>query len=745
MRVTSTRSGFKTWGRTMFKYRKMIVLIWMALFLALAVFASQAQSKLTDNGFTPKGSDSDLGLQVMADTFGGEKVYLRLLYKSDTLDLTLPANQATIVQSLQPLVDKGIAEAPLWMTTKKLDPSPKVIGLQLPLKLTTDESIKKYGSIRAQIEAPKDMKVYASGGSAVLYDLSKASKKDALRAEMIGIPIALIVLIIVFGTLYASLLPLIVGMVSMTTTLGIFYFVASAGVSLSSYLPNIVTMLGLAVGIDYALFLVSRFREELKHQPTIEDAVAETAHTAGRSIFFSGLAVLVGLLGMLFIPLNFFRSLCLGGVVVVTLSVLVGNTLLLSMLGMIGEKINRFPLLPKRFRIENRKGNIWRGIAHAVMRRPFILAVGIIAILVGLMAPLFGAKLGVPGAEVLPPKYESRSAQDLLYATYDQRELEPIFITLEAPTPFDDSATIISVRKYVEALRGMKGITAVRAYTDAVATIPTSEQASQLLQNPAIRKQLELTSAAKDNVAVIQVATEYKPKSDQMNKLIDKLRGMNAQGMTVHVTGSDAYSKDMIQAITSRIPAVLAFVLGITFLILLFAFRSFLLPLKAVLMNVLSLGASLGVVVSVFQNGHFASLFEITSTGYVNATTPVLIFCVVFGISMDYEVFLISRIIEDYERSGDNAWSTAEGLRYTGGLITSAAFILIVVVGTFMFTDIEIMKSLGMGLSLAVLLDATVVRVVLVPALMKLFGRANWWAPKWLGPIQPGTQKPEEA
>jgi RND superfamily putative drug exporter len=728
----------------MFKYRKIVVIAWVAIFLGLAAFASQAQSKLTDNGFTPKGSDSDLGLQVMADTFGGEKVYLRLLYKSDKLDLTLPANKLAIEQSLQPLVDKKLAEAPLWMTAKKLDLSPKVIGLQLPLKLSADEAIKKYGDIRAKIQAPKEMDVYVSGGSAVLHDLSKASKKDAIRAEMIGLPIALLVLVIVFGTLYASLLPLVVGMVSMTTTLGIFYFVASAGVSLSSYLPNIVTMLGLAVGIDYALFLVSRFREELTHQASIEDAVAETAHTAGRSIFFSGLAVLVGLLGMLFIPLNFFRSLCLGGVVVVTLSVLVGNTLLLALLGMIGEKINRFPLLPKRFRIENRKGNIWRGIAHAVMRRPFLLALGIIAVLIGLLAPLFGAKLGVPGAEVLPPKYESRSAQDLLYATYDQRELEPIFITLEAPTPFDDSATIISVRKYVEALKTVKGVTTVYAYTDLVAQFPTSEQASQALQNPVIRKQLALTSAAKKNVADIQVVTDYKPKSANMNTLIDKLRGMNAQGMTVHVTGSDAYSKDMITAITSRIPAVLAFVLGITFVILLFAFRSVVLPLKAVLMNVLSLGASLGVVVSVFQNGHFASLFEITSTGYVNATTPVLIFCVVFGISMDYEVFLISRIIEDYERSGDNAWSTAEGLRYTGGLITSAAFILIVVVGTFMFTDIEIMKSLGMGLSLAVLLDATVVRVVLVPALMKLLGKANWWAPKWLGPIQPGTQKPED-
>jgi RND superfamily putative drug exporter len=424
------------------------------------------------------------------------------------------------------------------------------------------------------------------------------------------------------------------------------------------------------------------------------------------------------------------------------LSVLVGNTLLLSLLGMIGHRINRFPLLPKRFQVDRRQGGLWRKLAFVVMRRPFILAAVIIAILVGLMSPLFNLKLSVPGAEVLPPTYESRYGQDLLFKTFNQREIEPLLITLQTKKSVYDATSIEEVQAYVKKVAAVSGVKVVQSYLDAapVTLNGNADAMATYYQNKTVQKQLYAMSSATDNVAVLKVVYTFKPKSTQVDHLIENLRALNSDPLETNVTGAEPYRVDIIKQITHGIPWVLTFVLGVTFLILLFAFRSIVLPLKAVIMNVLSLGASLGVVVSVFQNGHFANLFEVTSIGYVNATTPILIFCVVFGISMDYEVFLISRIIEDYERTGDNALSTAEGLRHTGGLITSAAFILIVVVGTFMFTDIEVMKSLGMGLALAVLLDATVVRIVLVPALMKLLGKANWWAPKWLGPIQPGKK-----
>ena len=251
-----------------------------------------------------------------------------------------------------------------------------------------------------------------------------------------------------------------------------------------------------------------------------------------------------------------------------------------------------------------------------------------------------------------------------------------------------------------------------------------------MLRDSDVKAQIEGNKFAKGRTALMVVVPEKDTDDPATDGLVRELRSLSKDGLDIAVTGGPAYRLDIIDRIQNEIPEVLTFVMGITYIVLLLAFRSVLLPLKAVLMNMLSLGASLGVVVLVFQHGYMADLLHITSIGYVSATLPVIIFCVVFGISMDYEVFLISRIMEEYEASGDNDKSTAEGLKKTGSLITSAAFILVVVVGSFIFTDIEIMKALGLGLGLAVLIDATIVRVMLVPALMKLLGDANWWAPK---------------
>jgi RND superfamily putative drug exporter len=257
-------------------------------------------------------------------------------------------------------------------------------------------------------------------------------------------------------------------------------------------------------------------------------------------------------------------------------------------------------------------------------------------------------------------------------------------------------------------------------------------QTAALVKQESVRTQLEEQRLAKGRHAVIAVIPEWGPRTEETEELLRDIRALDAGPLQTLETGETAYRIDILDRITDGLPYVVGFVMVVTYFVLLAAFRSVLLPLKAVLMNVLSLGASLGIVVTVFQHGFLADLLQITSTGYVTNTLPVIIFCVVFGISMDYEVFLLSRIAEEYEQTGDNEQSTAAGLKLTGSLITSAAFILIVVVGAFIFTDIEIIKALGLGLSLAVLIDATIIRILVVPALMKLLGRANWWAPAWL-------------
>jgi RND superfamily putative drug exporter len=757
----------------MYRYRTVVLSVWLLLFAIFAFLAGQTPGLLKSDGFAPEGSESDRAIQLLQQQMDFPASSLKLVYTSDSHDLTSPIARKAILDSLQAIreiPDVGDIE---FAKEEPLGGRTDLTTVTIGLRLNSNEALDHYPDLKKLIATPNGMKVYVAGGTAILYDMSQASKKDIAKSEMIGLPIALIVLLAVFGTVLGALLPLIVGMVSVTITLGLLYFVA-LNVSLSNFLPNIVTMLGLAVGIDYALFMVSRFREELKRGEDVCDAVAMASQTAGKSIFFSGIAVLIGMGGMLFVPLNFFKSLCLGGVSVVAVSVLVANTLLPALFSVFGHKVNAWKVFPESLRRWGGGGS-WEKIAWFVMKHPGRLVVVTCLVLIAAMLPLFDMRLGVPDAEVLPPTYESRHGSDLLKQAYDQRESGAVQIVVQSDSSLWDEGTIRQLLELQDRLAGFDGVERVRSYLDALNALggggvdgDPGRMAALLGQVEVQKKISSLKLADADgHTAIVSVVPKADPDSRETRQLVKSLRAMEAEwngggeggadglgggsgggsggektvnksaGLKLLVAGETAYRYDIEKLITDSLPAVLGFVMGITYLVLLFAFRSVILPLKAVLMNMLSLGASLGLVVCVFQYGYLADAFAVSAVGYVSATVPVLIFCVVFGISMDYEVFLITRIMEEYEASGDNERSTAAGLMRTGGLITSAAFILVVVVGSFIFTDIEIIKALGLGLALAILIDATIIRIAVVPALMKLLGRANWWAPAWMRPIQP--------
>ncbi|MCR8643681.1 MMPL family transporter [Paenibacillus sp. N1-5-1-14] len=731
MRETETKGRFWHWGNLMFKFRWLVLCIWIVLLGVSAIFAVQAPGLLKDNGFTPKGSQSDVGLISLRDDFGFPGSVLNLVYESKTLDLTLDEHKQSILNELKDLQASPYVDHIEFTKTPRSDEGLKKTGVQtvdVMINLPSEEVLEHYPGITKLVKAPDQMSVYIAGGTASLYDMQEASKSDIVKAEMIGLPIAFIVLLLVFGTVAGALLPLAVGMVSVSMTLGITYFIAQ-GYAMSNFLPNLVSMLGLAVGIDYALFMVSRFREELKKQSTVSEAVAMTCQTAGKSIFFSGIAVLIGLLGMLFIDMNFFRSLSIGGIIVVSMSVLVANTMLMALFAVLGDRINKLKVIPTSWRRKN-PSQFWEKIAYGVMKRPILLTVVISGVLIYAITPLAGIKLGVPTSEVLPPSYGSRYGSELMKSTYNMKETDAFQVIVKAQGQYWEESTIKQVRSYVEQLERTTGIAEVRSYVQAVKGMPERE-ASLALQNPQMQQQLEANKIIRGNQMLVVAVPNTEP-GEKTEKLVPTIRALSEEGLETIVTGAPAYRYDVIDRIQSKLVLVVSSVLAVTFVVLMFAFRSIILPIKAVIMNVFSLGASLGIVTLIFQKGYMADLFHITSIGSINATLPVIIFCVVFGISMDYEVFLISRIQEEYENTGDNDRSTAEGLKKTGSLITSAAFILIAVVGSFIFTDIEIMKAVGIGLGLAVLIDATIIRVLLVPALMKLMGTANWWAPKWL-------------
>ncbi|MDK8182281.1 MMPL family transporter [Paenibacillus sp. UMB4589-SE434] len=742
MRETDKQGVFWRWGTLIYRHRKLVISLWLVLFAAMAIFAVQVPSLLKDNGFTPNGSESDQGLKLLREQMHISSNALDIVYKSkDSSSLLSERAKARIMDSLSELRQQSYVTDILFAEYTRVSERNDIIAVSVLLDLDTNDALELYPSIRNLIPSMVDMDTYVSGATPVYYDMQVASKNDIVKSELIGLPIALLVLLLVFGTWLAGVLPLVVGLLSVTTTLGLIYFISFVSSPLSNFLPNLVSMLGLAVGIDYALFMVSRFREELRNQGTLEGAVAMTAQKAGQSIFFSGVAVLIGLVAMAFIDLSLFRSLALGGVIVVTISVVVGNTLLLALFGMIGERINRYPVIPLRWRHRKRKladncqgegklkEGFWGKVAYGVMSRPITIVVLLTLGLIVCAWPVGSMKIGIPNAEVLPPTYESRHGADLMELVYDKREINSLHVLLRLEQAYTEARSIEQAEQLEREIASLPSVLRVQSYVSLVSNLPSTEAKLAAIRQPAIQSQLEHRHLANGHYVMLHVVPRVNTDGDQAFNLVRDLRGLELQGTDIYVTGGPAYRLDIVERITTALPFVVIFILTVTYVVLFLAFRSVLLPLKAVLMNVLSLGASLGIVVLVFQYGYMADLFKVTSTGIVVAMLPVIIFCVVFGISMDYEVFLLSRIAEEYEASGDNERSTAEGLKKTGGIITSAAFILIAVVGAFIFTDNEMMKAIGLGLATSVLLDATLIRIFLVPALMKLMGRANWWSP----------------
>jgi putative drug exporter of the RND superfamily len=609
---------------------------------------------------------------------------------------------------------------------------------------------------------------------------------------------------------------------------------------MSVYVLGITTMLGFGLGIDYALFFVSRFREELEDHVTAE-AVPRTVATAGRSIFFSGSAVLIGLSGLLFFPFMFMRSIGVAGVVVVFVSVTAALTLLPALLGVLGPNVNRLAI--------RRRGNgvgtaFWSRSAEVVMRHPFVVILLTAAILGVLLHPVGHMKVGIPEATVLPQKYESRAGDDILKKNFEYADLNPMEIVAtlnEDPLSVKGLSDTKELGQRISNAEGVSRVESVYAIGKSAAkdyaarveaaregaqkkaaaevdglverqieeqiqkntdeavdrqlseieatygAVPpgteeqvraeveprvaqevrasegrirdeverrvaeevdrkvpelpqgvsadgtvTPEGVANFLKLPAARDSRDLRNALDSYVAndktLLRGVTEANPYTQDAYAAVDAVRAVDPPaGTSFLVGGLSAGQEDFISSLYGKAPFAAAFVIGVTYVILLITFRSVFIPLKAVIVNILSLTASFGAMVFVFQDGNFSGLLDFTPLGFVDATLPILMFCTIFGVSMDYEVFLLSRIKEAYENGDSNTASVSKGLVTTAGIITSAAAIIIVVTSTFAFSSVIITKAIGLGLAVAVFVDATIIRILLVPATMRILGDWNWW------------------
>lgn len=589
-----------------------------------------------------------------------------------------------------------------------------------------------YPELRAKVASPL-LDVKATDRIAVFSDIETILAEDLVRAEAVSLPLSLLLLLVVFGTVVAALLPVGVGVLSVVGGMALV-FLLSRATDMAVYAVNIVSLIGLGVAIDYSLFMVSRFREELAPDPRdVEGAIARTVATAGRATAFSGLTVAIGLLGLSFYEGLFFRSMGVAGALVVGLAVLYALTFLPALIAVLGPRVNKWPV---PFAARRSEGRAWSRLARAVMRRPMRVLLPTLAILLVAGLPFLALQMGSAGVSQLPPHAESRVGQDLLRAEFPGQGLNPVTVVVAwpsgSPLARDRVGALHDLSRDLAKLPGVERVQGIvdldprmtkAQYQDAYA-----RPRSQL--PPAMADVVDATVGS--TLVVLRVMVEGEDTSQQARDVVAAIRAhAPPPGARLLVTGPTAIDVDTIALIHAHTPAAVAFIVVTTYALLLLQTGSVLLPLKALVMNVLSIAASFGALVWVFQWGNLSGLLGFTPAP-IDPSTPVLLFCIVFGLSMDYEVLLLSRMHEEYERTGDNALAVENGLAKSGRLITSAAAIMVLVFGSFALAQVTIVKALGVGLALAVAVDATIVRALVVPAAMRLMGRWNWWAPAWI-------------
>ncbi|MFD5427496.1 MMPL family transporter [Streptomyces sp. NPDC127084] len=674
---------------------------------ALAVFAgSGAADRLSSGGWEDPGSQSSYAAKALDREFAGARPNLLLLVDSGGKGVDDPAvagEASRLVKRLS--AEEGVTGVgSYWQSGSPSLRSHDGQEALIAARVQGDE--KEAGEVLERI-APGyrgthgSVEVSIGGPVAVMHDMQTIIQEDLLRAEMIALPVTLVLLVMVFGSAVAAMLPLVIGVVAILGTNAILNGL-TAFTDVSVFALNLTTALGLGLAIDYALFIVRRFREELAAGAATRQAVGITLRTAGRTVLFSALTVAVSLSAMLVFPQYFLRSFAYAGIAVVLLAATAALILLPAALMLLGERVNALDLRRlMRSRGSARaaagledsgEGTRWGRAVALVMRRAPVFAVFTTAVLVLLGLPFLGVKFGPADDRQLPPSAESHVVQEHIREGFPGSPSGGLEVFAEG------AATPAQYAEYRTRLEGLPGV---------------------------LRVDGPLVSGTN---ATFTVLPEEKAVGEETQRLVREVREQPAPFET-SVAGAAAMLVDSKAAIGERLPWAAAIIVVVTLLLVFLLTGSVLIPLQAVVLNGLSLTAMFGAVVWIFQEGHLSGLLAFTSTGDIEATLPVLMFCVAFGLSMDYGVFLLSRIKEEYDRTGDHEHAVAYGLRRTGGLITAAAVILAVVMVAIGASRVTNAKMLGLGIALAVLMDATVVRSLLVPSVMKLTGRATWWAP----------------
>jgi uncharacterized membrane protein YdfJ with MMPL/SSD domain len=736
-------------GGIIARARWAVLLGGLALVLAAAIYGGGVFGLLTSGGFQDPNSESTHAQTLLDQQLGGATTDIVILMQSETLKATDPAFVSAATQMLNTLKARPeVASVTSYYSTHSprflsRDGHETFAAVQLVSQdLTTKQ--KDYNTLLPLITSPT-LHITIGGNVAVNVAVNKQVSADLEHAEIITFPVVGFLLFIVFGGLVAASLPLLIGGVAILGAFAILRALTNL-TDISVFAINVVTVTGLGLAIDYALFIVTRFREELApDEGDVRGALQRTLATAGRTVLFSGLTVSVSLLSLLLFPEGFLRSMGLGAIGAVLVAMLAALTILPAILAILGRHVNALSM-QRLFRsiFRSRRAaslgetrGAWYRLSQTVMRFPVPVALGVLGVLILLGSPFLHASFTTPDVHVLPAGQEARVATERLAQDFAQQGASELVIAIRTPGNALSAANLASLDSYVREIAAMPNVVQVQSLVtvDSALTLAAYQQ---LYAHPSANPQFAAVAAQLANGDATRVTVELQSAefSAATENTVNQIRALKTPaGFQPLVGGETPYQMDLFANLRATLPSALLVMALAIFVLLFLMTGSVVMPLKAILLNTLSLTATFGALVWIFQDGHLAGLLNFQSSGSIDGTQMILIFALAFGLSMDYEVFLLSRIKEQFDKSSDNRASVASGLQRTGWLITSAALLFAVVLAAFSTSEIIFIKEIGVGLAIAVIMDATLVRALLVPATMRLLGRWNWWAPKPLRAI----------
>lgn len=716
--------------RSLLRHSKLFLSLFGVLLIVSGIFAPGLLGSLKNGGWEDKKTESYLTAAEYEKSFPNLQVDGLIILRSSHYAVADPQFQAaadTITTRL--LRDTQVSGVTSYYSTNSdtlISKDHKSAILIVSMKGDTEAKLATATRLHDKLQIPT-FTTLLGGIAFTNYQVNEQVKKDISKAESIAIPILVVLLLFVFRSVVAASLPLLVGLSSVLGAFALTRAIASV-TDVSVYAANVINFLSLGLAVDYSLLMVSRFREELQRQNSVTEAIERTLASAGKTILFSGSIVSLSMLSLLLFPQLFLRSMGIGGVISVLISLLLALVVLPLILKILGHRINKWTLPIPAFKRE--RGLFWQRIALFVMRYPVPVLVISFGFILLLASPVRHIELGYPTASSMPKSFQARQVDTVLATDFPQINAAPMDVLIKNTHGTWSTQDITALSSYVTTLRKLPNVATVTSPTDAgIPAVKTylAEGTTTIPQADAL-----IGSQLHGDKVLLQVNYRGSSIGDSAQDLIAAIRNSNHPSfLKVSVGGLSAQFVDLLGSLKKHLPLALAVIAVSTFVLMSLLLGSFVLPLKALILNVISLSAAFGVMVWVFQYGHFAGLLDLASIGTIDALQLILIFTIAFGLAMDYEVFLVSRIKEFHTATHEARQAVALGLKTTGPIITSAALLLVVVIGAFATGEVPLIKQTGVGLAAGVLLDATIVRALIVPATMELLGKYNWWAPRF--------------